>query len=159
MNIIQRGNPSIMSKIQKSAKAISESNGLATPMYQQNQNGIRRDTSPLPNNINEMFGAGNSAVDSNLVSGRVTIMDNAGPVQQKSQRSSNIDYESSMITRVLNTLDTLSDTKEYFNAIQDLLALYVSGNLNDKILSRISSEDLSEIKSILREFKYIIDSY
>ena len=146
MQLIQRGNPNIMKSIQKGAKAISESNGLAKPMFSQTS---QKDTSPLPNNINEMFGN----VNSNLVSNDISVQK---PVQKVSE--SNIDYESSMITRVLNTLDTLSDTKEYFNAIQDLMALYVSGKLNDRILARISDEDLNEIKGILNEFKDIIDN-
>ena len=150
MNLIQRGNPNIMKNIQKGAKALSESNGLAQPMFSQP---ARKDTTPLPSNISEMFGSGVRA-NANLVSNDVSV---AKPVQQV--RESKIDYESSMMQRVLNTIDTLSDTKEYFNAIQDLMALYVSGNLNDAVLSRISNEDMREIKAILREFKSIIDSY
>ena len=146
MEIIQRGNPNIMQNIRKGAKAISESNGLAKPMFAQP---VKKDSSPLSNNISEMFGGTNS----NLVSNTVSV---SQPVQRVSE--SKIDYESSMITRVLNTLDTLSDTKEYFNAIQDLMALYVSGKLNDRILARISDEDLNEIKGILNEFKDIIDN-
>ena len=38
------------------------------------------------------------------------------------------------------------------------MALYVSGKLNDRILARISDEDLNEIKGILNEFKGIIDN-
>ena len=147
MEIIQRGNPNIMKNIQKGAKAISESNGLAKPMF---SNPAEKDTSPLPNNINEMF---SSTTNANLVSNDVSVKQQ---VQRVSE--SKIDYESSMITRVLNTLDTLSDTKEYFNAIQDLMALYVSGKLNDRILARFSDEDLNEIKGILNEFKGIIDN-
>jgi hypothetical protein len=154
MEIVQRGNPSIMSKIRESAKAVSESKGLDKPLYQ-NATQMSRSAQSLPSNISEMFGSSNS-VDSNLSSRRVSIKDD---VIKSTNSTKKIDYESSMITRVLTSLDTLSDTKEYFNAIQDLLALYVSGNLDDKVLSRISLEDLSEIKSILREFKYIIDSY
>ena len=150
MNLIQRGNPNIMKNIQKGAKALSESNGLAQPMFSQP---AQKDTTPLPSNISEMFGSGVRA-NANFVSNDVSV---AKPVQQI--RESKIDYESSMMQRVLNTIDTLSDTKEYFNAIQDLMALYVSGNLNDAVLSRISNEDMREIKAILREFKSIIDSY
>ena len=150
MNIVQRGNPNIMSQIQKGAKAVSESKGLSKPLYDTTP--PKKDTSVLPNNINEMFGG---SVNSDMVSNSITI---TKPVNYKVSENK-IDYESSMITRVLNTLDTLSDTKEYFNAIQDLMALYVSGKLDDRILSRISDEDMNEIKGILREFKYIIDSH
>lgn len=150
MNVIQRGNPSIMSKIRENAKAVSVASGYDKPLLVSGNTPVR-DTTPIPGNITEMFNGTNSNLVSNTVS----------PVKQPTfiGESNKVDLGKSMIERVYNNLDTLSDTKEYFNAIQDLLALYVSGNLNKDVLSRISDEDMREIKGVVREFKAIIDAY
>jgi hypothetical protein len=57
---------------------------------------------------------------------------------------------------IQESLELLENTKEYSNALRGLLTLYLAGNLNESVMSKITKEDKRELLGILRDFEYHI---
>jgi hypothetical protein len=143
MQVIQRGNPSILKSIQAQAKKVSQANGLSSTSI----------STPQPVSIPEA-GAFASMQKRNASVGmpQQTI---PKPVQRITEASP----EKRLKDRLLESVETLGATKEYFNATSSLLTLYAMGALTEGVMDSISREDLREIKGIVREFKNTLDSY
>ena len=147
MNIVQRGNPSILKKIQEEAKKVSISNGInresPKPVIREGgaYNSIRSQYQPNFTN--------NYTVLSND-----TVKKDEKPVSNV-EYTFNIDYFKS----IEDSIHTLNFTKEYYNAIQALFTLYSVDKLSDNVLRSLREEDLNEIKSIVKEFMNLLNSY
>ena len=146
MEIIQRGNPNILKSIQKSAKKVSESNGLSNTSIVD-----PRSISPIPVSIPEggAFASMQKLKQTNEVqrssNNRMNIFENVAEKRLKE--------------RLLESVETLGATKEYFNAASSLFTLYAMGELTEGVMSSLDKEDLCEIRGIIKEFKNAIDSY
>lgn len=141
MEIIQRGNPSLMKSIQMGAKKVSESKGISGNILAEKQ--------PINPQIPE---AGAFA--------SMQRMKNANTVRENSiSKNENISSEKRLYERLTESVETLPMTKEYFNATSSLFTLYTMGKLTEGLMDSLSREDLREIKGIIREFKSVIDSY
>lgn len=131
MDIIQRGNPNILKSIQQKAKQVSESSGISQSMS-------------VTNPIKPSYPEAGAYVS----------------IQKKNQVPVTESFpEKRLVDRLMESVETLSSTKEYFNAVSSLFTLYAMGKLTEGVIDTISREDLREIKGIIREFKGTIDSY
>lgn len=133
--MLQRGNPNLLKSIQSSAKKVSESKGISSSMN------ISTDI-PIKPNIPEA-GAYISLQKSKASSVNRVI---ANP-------------EKRLKDRLLESVEMLGTTGEYFNATSSLLSLYAMGELTEGVMKTLTVEDLNEIKGIVKEFKNILDSY
>lgn len=150
-DVILRGSKNIMKAIKEGAAEVSKANGIntmsiPTPTPQggaayslQRMQNPSTDMTP----IKEMFAN--------------TMPQAPEKVDVYSQRK--FDFEKSMSSRLIESLETLSTSKEYFNALQSMITLYASGNLTEGVMKKITEDDLSEIKGILNEFKSVLDSF
>ena len=130
-----------MKSIQNKAKQVSESNGLAS--------GSGKMLTPSLN-VNVQEG------------GAYASMMKKQQIQEEPVRgipSGKGNTEKRLKERLLESVETLSYNKEYYNAISSLLALYSMGALTEGVLNTIDREDLREIKGIIREFKDILESF
>ena len=75
------------------------------------------------------------------------------------KETSSYNFEHMLYDRLTESIESVGETKEYFNATSSLFTLYALGKLNENVMDSISREDIREIKGIIREFKSIIDSY
>lgn len=173
MNINQRGmgNTNILKQIQEASKQVSQQTGMdkAMQLFPEqpkvdesklgaaasmgfNKVGIPDNTQQI---LQEMINSGASSrpTQSQVVESSVS----STPVQ--SVGSMKFDFTRSYMDRLIDNIELLSSTKEYFNALQSLLSLYALGYLDDNVLDKLSREDLKEIKGIVREFKSILDEY
>lgn len=147
MNIVQRGNPGILKKIQEEAKKVSISNGInkesPKPVIREGgaYNSIRSQYQPNFTN--------NYTVLSND-----TVKKDEKPVSSV-EYTFNIDYFKS----IEDSIHTLNFTKEYYNAVHALFTLYSVDKLSDNVLRSLRDEDLNEIKSIVKEFMNLLNSY
>lgn len=150
-----RGNPDLLKSIQKSAKAVSESRGIAkkeTPIPEGGAfNSLKRTQDAVADKISSQVNSfmGNM----NLQSSNPTP--NSTPSIRVIQENVPFDY----MSKVYESIYTLSDTKEYFNAISSMFSLYAMGKLDESVFSNLSREDMREIKGIVRDFKSILDVY
>lgn len=136
---IQRGNTDIMKSIQRKAKQVSEARGIS---------------SAQTHNV-----AQNISLDS--------VMHEAGAFASMNRRNNPVHtpvsnapiHEKKLMDRLLESVETLESTKEYFNAVSSLFTLYAMGSLTEGVMGSISESDMREIKGIVREFKSMIDSY
>lgn len=153
MKLVNRGNPSIMKDIANKAKAISESNGLSkiggiTPAPVQEGGAYasmmamrRAQNNPQPTPILPNVPGSGQTIPS------VGVNLSEGVLGKKLQE------------RLLESVETLSTTKEYFNATSSLFTLYSMGMLTEGVMQTISEEDLKEIKALIKEFKLGLDKY
>lgn len=166
MNISQRGtgNTNILKEIREASKKVSEEIGLSESM---------RIFPEQPKIDESKLGAAASIQKMNIPQEQQQMLQGMfgslrEPVQESNVQSVpqvkgsgqvKFDFIKSASERLIDNIDMLGATKEYFNALQSLLSLYALGYLDDTVLDKISREDLKEIKGILREFKSIIDEY
>lgn len=144
MNISQRGtNIGILKAIQQKSHQISESTGGVVkpiPTYGDTSN-VQSVPQPKPvnkeqmNNIQQVFGSSFTNASSTI------------------NQSGNIhfDFTKSQLERLMDSIESLSVTKEYVNAIQSILTLYAIGSLDDDIVEKISDEDAKEIRDVLKD--------
>ena len=161
--IPMRGSPDLLKSIQKGAKSVSESRGISSPVEERipeggAYNSIRRTQEALSEKINSQVTHtfGNIApVGQNNTAGFVAYSDTNRVVNKPVSDNVGFNY----LTRLYDSLYTLSDTKEYFNAVSSLFSLYAMGKLDDGVFSHMSRDDIREIKGIVREFKSMLDVY
>lgn len=132
---MQRGGKDLLKSIQMKAKQVSESSGMSERMSLTSTPKV----SPMPD-------TGAYASIKKMNSTSVT------PIQESG-------YEKKLKDRLLESVETLGVTKEYFNATSSLFTLYTMGALTESVMDSLSMEDIREIKGIIREFKSVIDSY
>lgn len=149
----QRGNPSLLKSIQQSAKKVSESNGIS------NSNIIqpieRAGITPIPLNEEDIM-----RQMSEKMSPAPLTLNNTYP--QRPVRENSIggyDFQKTLFDKLTESVQTVGETKEYFNAVSSLFTLYALGKLDEGVLKHISREDLREIRGIIREFKSVIDTH
>ena len=139
--MIQRGNPGLLKSIQQSAKKVSESNGLANTTI-----------NPVNSNVQMPVSGGGAFASMQKL--------NNSLVETSNINKGNLSFpEKRLRERLLESVETLESTKEYFNAASSLFTLYVMGELTEGVMSSLSREDLREIKGIIKEFKNAVDSY
>lgn len=166
MNISQRGsgNTNLLREIQQASKKVSQETGLAEAMK----------IYPDPVKVDESKLGAAASLGLNK---RARISEDAqkmlqgmfsSPVSGSRIKESGITGDSgnikfsfakSSLNRLIDDIELLSNTKEYFNALQSLISLYAMGYLDSAVLDKIPREDLNEIRGILREFKAILDEY
>lgn len=173
MNINQRGagNTNILKEIQQASKQVSQDLGISEavrifpeqPKVDESKLGAaaslglnKPQVQPLSHDIADMFSymptqGQRNTTQSNESTTMLGFTGNSGTVK--------FDLTKSALNRLIDDIDTLKDTKEYFNALQSLLSLYALGYLDSGILDRMSREDLKELRGIVREFKSILDEY
>lgn len=145
MNIIQRGNPGILKKIQEEAKKVSVANGInkETPKQPVIEGGAY-------NSIKRQF--------SSNFTNNVSVKE---PVIQPTpiNKVVNYNFDKNYFGRLEDSIHTVGATKEYYNAIQALFSLYSVDKLSDNTLESLNVEDLNEIKGIVRDFLNLLNSY
>jgi hypothetical protein len=173
VNINQRGtgNTNILKQIQEASKQVSHEMGLdksmqifkeqpkvdesklgaAASMGFNNKVGIPDNTQQI---LQEMVNSGVKQTPQRQVSESPV---SSTPVQ--SVGSIKFDFTRSYVDRLIDNVEMLSTTKEYFNTLQSMLSLYALGYLDESVLDKLTREDLKEIKGIVREFKSILDEY
>lgn len=152
MALTQRGNPNLLKSIQQSAKKVSESNGISV-VNNSNQVVERRTANPVPLNEEEIM----KQVGNYMSPTQQTY--NTPTMRQPVRENVGYDFQKALLDRLTESVQTVGDTKEYFNAVSSLFTLYAMGKLNEGVLNHISREDLREIRGIIREFKGIIDTH
>ena len=148
MVISQRGNPNLLKSIQQGAKKVSEANGISSSG---NRSVQRENYTPVPLNEEQI-----SRQISSYMSPVPVTMNNA---IQKPVRENGYDFQRILFDRLTESVQTVGETKEYFNAVNSLFTLYALGKLDEGVLNQINREDLREIRGIIREFKGIIDTH
>lgn len=145
MNIIQRGNPGILKKIQEEAKKVSVANGInkETPKQPVMEGGAY-------NSIRKQF----SSNFTNNVSVKEPVIQPT-PVN----KVVNYSFDKNYFGRLEDSIHTVGATKEYYNAVQALFSLYSVDKLSDNTLGSLNVEDLNEIKGIVRDFLNLLNSY
>ena len=146
--IANRGNPSLLKSLQASAKQVSKQNGIS------NLNVIGESKIQVKP-IN------NTQLDYNSTGAYASMMKKNNTVSSESiiKETSSYNFEHMLYDRLTESIESVGETKEYFNATSSLFTLYALGKLNENVMDSISREDMREIKGIIREFKSIIDSY
>ena len=147
MNIIQRGNPGILKKIQEEAKKVSVANGInkETPKQPVIEGGAY-------NSIKRQF----SSNFTNNVSVKEPVIP---PQPTPINKVVNYNFDKNYFGRLEDSIHTVGATKEYYNAIQALFSLYSVDKLSDNTLGSLNVEDLNEIKGIVRDFLNLLNSY
>ena len=146
--IANRGNPLLLKSLQASAKQVSKQNGIS------NLNVIGESKIQVKP-IN------NAQLDYNSTGAYASMMKKSNTVSSESiiKETSSYNFEHMLYDRLTESIESVGETKEYFNATSSLFTLYALGKLNENVMDSISREDIREIKGIIREFKSIIDSY
>ena len=153
MNVIDRGNKSLLEALQKGAKKISESNGIAhTKLIDDGK--VEEAVANIP-----MQGGAYNSIHNPFVSGehvkkQVSIVDDV-----VINKNAQIDIKGKLEDKLQKSISTLGETGEYYNAVDALFTLFTVGKLTESLMESISSKDLKEIKAIINEFKSAIDSF
>lgn len=101
----------------------------------------------------------NENSDNNITSG-ISSSNNIGiNTVQAHDSIDELFYKKTLYVIMLETIKTLKDTKEYYNATNALFTLFMLGKLNEGLMQSIDTDDLEEIRGIVKEFKFILDSY
>ena len=150
MNIIQRGNPGILKKIQEEAKKVSVANGInkETPKQTVMEGGAY-------NSIRKQF---SSNFTNNVSVKEPVIPPQPTPVNTFNGKVS-YNFDKNYFGRLEDSIHTVGATKEYYNAVQALFSLYSVDKLSDNTLGSLNVEDLNEIKGIVRDFLNLLNSY
>ena len=181
MNVSQRGvgNANILRKIQQASKKVSQELGYdksmqvfaEQPKINESKLGAAASLG-MTNNISQVFDI-QSRLQEMISSGANQSMNRVPDSKQYNQfvqetaitptinNSGNVKFDltRSVLDRLIDNIEMLSTTKEYFNAVQSMFSLYALGYLDDVVFDKLSREDLKEIKGIVREFKSILDEY
>ena len=157
MNYINRGGKSILSAIREGAKHVSEQNGIANMKLV--------DDATVKNSIQEAFGHIPNSFDTSQVpftNSYTQVQSTIDPVIRNSTSNVSLNtnaFEDKLVNKLQKCVETLSDTGEYYNAVDALFTLYTMGALTDGVVDSITRRDLKEIKSIVSEFKDLVDSF
>lgn len=156
MKFVSRGGTSVLSAIREGAKHVSEQNGIATMKLV--------DDSAVKHSIEEAFGvmpnSTNTMSSQTPFTNSVTPQSTINPrVEGKSGVNVSNAFEDKLVNKLQKCIETLADTGEYYNAVDALFTLHTMGALTDGVVDSITRRDLKEIKSIVKEFKDIVDSF
>lgn len=156
MKFVNRGGTSVLSAIREGAKHVSEQNGIATMKLV--------DDSAVKHSIEEAFGvmpnSTNTMNSQTPFTNSVTPQSTINPrVEGKSGVNVSNAFEDKLVNKLQKCIETLADTGEYYNAVDALFTLHTMGALTDGVVDSITRRDLKEIKSIVKEFKDIVDSF
>lgn len=156
MKFVNRGGTSVLSAIREGAKHVSEQNGIATMKLV--------DDSAVKHSIEEAFGvmpnSTNTMNSQTPFTNSVTPQSTINPrVEGKGSVSVSTVFEDKLVNKLQKCIETLADTGEYYNAVDALFTLHTMGALTDGVVDSITRRDLKEIKSIVKEFKDIVDSF
>ena len=156
MKFVNRGGTSVLSAIREGAKHVSEQNGIATMKLV--------DDSAVKHSIEEAFGvmpnSTNTMSSQTPLTNSVTPQSTINPrVEGKSGVNVSNAFEDKLVNKLQKCIETLADTGEYYNAVDALFTLHTMGALTDGVVDSITRRDLKEIKSIVKEFKDIVDSF
>lgn len=156
MKFVNRGGTSVLSAIREGAKHVSEQNGIATMKLV--------DDSAVKHSIEEAFGvmpnSTNTMSSQTPFTNSVTPQSTINPrVEGKSGVNVSNSFEDKLVNKLQKCIETLADTGEYYNAVDALFTLHTMGALTDGVVDSITRRDLKEIKSIVKEFKDIVDSF
>lgn len=146
---VNRGNPSLLKSIQSSAKKVSEHNGISESSIISNN--------PIHVSPVSRVDYGSTGAYASMMKRNQKEIDRS--VSTTNHVNESINFELKLYERLTESVESVGETKEYFNATSSLFTLYALGKLNESTMSSLSIEDLREIKGIVREFKSIIDSY
>lgn len=156
MKFVNRGGTSVLSAIREGAKHVSEQNGIATMKLV--------DDSAVKHSIEEAFGVMTNST--NTMSSQTPFTNSVTPqstinprVEGKSGVNVSNAFEDKLVNKLQKCIETLADTGEYYNAVDALFTLHTMGALTDGVVDSITRRDLKEIKSIVKEFKDIVDSF
>lgn len=148
MEIINRGGTNILKAIQQGAKEVSKRNGIADMHLV--------DDSTVQSKVEEAFG---SIPNSSHTSGGQEVFTNYNSVDKVSSNiAKNVSFEDKLVLKLQKCIEALADTGEYYNAVDALFTLYTMDSLTDGVVDSITRRDLKEIKSIVSEFKEMVDS-
>lgn len=156
MKFVNRGGTSVLSAIREGAKHVSEQNGIATMKLV--------DDSAVKHSIEEAFGvmpnSTNTMSSQTPFTNSVTPQSTINPrVEGKSGVNVSNAFEDKLVNKLQKCIETLADTGEYYNAVDALFTLHTMGALTDGVVDSITRRDLKEIKSIVKEFKDIVDAF
>lgn len=156
MKFVNRGGTSVLSAIREGAKHVSEQNGIATMKLV--------DDSAVKHSIEEAFGvmpnSTNTMSSQTPFTNSVTPQSTINPrVECKSGVNVSNAFEGKLVNKLQKCIETLADTGEYYNAVDALFTLHTMGALTDGVVDSITRRDLKEIKSIVKEFKDIVDAF
>lgn len=156
MKFVNRGGTSVLSAIREGAKHVSEQNGIATMKLV--------DDSAVKHSIEEAFGVMPNSTDTmssqTPLTNSVTPQSTINPrVEGKSGVNVSNAFEGKLVNKLQKCIETLADTGEYYNAVDALFTLHTMGALTDGVVDSITRRDLKEIKSIVKEFKDIVDAF
>lgn len=154
MKFVNRGGTSVLSAIREGAKHVSEQNGIATMKLV--------DDSAVKHSIEEAFGVMPNST--NTMSSQTPFTNSVTPqstINSRVEGSVNVSnaFEDKLVNKLQKCIETLADTGEYYNAVDALFTLHTMGALTDGVVDSITRRDLKEIKSIVKEFKDIVDSF
>lgn len=145
----QRGNPVLLKRLQERAKQVSQSNGISDFSIQGNS---QINTKPIIDNYSNMGGAYNSLMNRN----KQSVVENRSI---NNSSSGAFDFEKRYYSRLMESVQMVKDTKEYFSATSALFDLYAMDKLTEGVVNTLSIEDLREIKSIVRDFKSVLERF
>lgn len=156
MKFVSRGGTSVLSAIREGAKHVSEQNGIATMKLV--------DDSAVKHSIEEAFGvmpnSTNTMSSQTPFTNSVTPQSTINPrVEGKGSVNVSNAFEDKLVNKLQKCIVTLADTGEYYNAVDALFTLHTMGALTDGVVDSITRRDLKEIKSIVKEFKDIVDAF
>ena len=159
MKFVNRGGTSVLSAIREGAKHVSEQNGIATMKLV--------DDSAVKHSIEEAFGVMPISTNStNTMSSQTPFTNSVTPqstinprIEGKGSVNVSNAFEDKLVNKLQKCIETLADTGEYYNAVDALFTLHTMGALTDGVVDSITRRDLKEIKSIVKEFKDIVDSF
>lgn len=156
MKFVNRGGTSVLSAIREGAKHVSEQNGIATMKLV--------DDSAVNHSIEEAFGtmpnSTNTMSSQTPFTNSVTPQSTINPrIEGKGSVNVSSAFEDKLVNKLQKCIETLADTGEYYNAVDALFTLHTMGALTDGVVDSITRRDLKEIKSIVKEFKDIVDSF
>ena len=156
MKFVNRGGTSVLSAIREGAKHVSEQNGIATMKLV--------DDSAVKHSIEEAFGvmpnSTNTMSSQTPFTNSVTPQSTINPrIEDKGSVNVSNAFEDKLVNKLQKCIETLADTGEYYNAVDALFTLHTMGALTDGVVDSITRRDLKEIKSIVKEFKDIVDSF
>ncbi len=156
MKFVNRGGTSVLSAIREGAKHVSEQNGIATMKLV--------DDSAVKHSIEEAFGvmpnSTNTMSSQTPFTNSVTPQSTINPrIEGKGSVNVSNAFEDKLVNKLQKCIETLADTGEYYNAVDALFTLHTMGALTDGVVDSITRRDLKEIKSIVKEFKDIVDAF
>lgn len=142
--IAERGTPGLLKALREGAKEVTDHNNLGV-----NRNVNIPETSTQGGAFYSMRGSytGDRTVKESQTSGYKT------PIKE------NKSFNVSLLSRLYESVQTVHETKEYYNAVSSLLTLYAIGKLDESAFDNMTREDIREIKGIIRDFKSTIDMY